>query len=178
MSFKQYTFQGASAAGAITVTGAAVGDRVVAILGQSRGQNYYAPVVASAFESRVSVINQIQQTGTGLQDYTFLVVLETQDVAAVAAAGSAQGDAAALSEGFNVVSAADGTKGVVLPTAALGKRVEVKNAAGSTLKIYPASGAAINAVAADGAYSIATVTSVVLVATSTTQWYSIPLVAS
>lgn len=99
-------------------------------------------------------------------------------MAAVTAAGSAQGDAAALSEGFNVVSGADGTTGVVLPTAAIGKRVEVKNAAGSTLKIYPATGAAINAIAADGAYSIATVTSVVLVATSTTQWYSIPLVAS
>lgn len=178
MAFKQYTFTGASAAGAITLTGAAVGDRVVAVLGQSRGQNYYAPVVSSAFESRITVINQIQQAGTGLQDYVFLVILETQDVAAVTATGSAQGDAAALSEGFNVVSGADGTKGVILPTAAIGKRVEVKNAAGSTLKIYPATGAAINAISANGAYSIATVTTSILVATSTTQWYSIPLVAS
>lgn len=178
MAFKQYTFSGASAAGAITITGAAVGDRVVAVLGQSRGQHYYAPVVSSAFESRITVANQIQQAATGLQDHVFLVVLETQDVAAVAAAGSVQGDAAALSEGFNVVSGADATKGVILPTAAIGKVVEVKNTAAAALKIYPATGAAINAVAANGAYSITNLTTTRLVATSTTQWYSIPLVAS
>jgi hypothetical protein len=99
-------------------------------------------------------------------------------VAAVAAAGSTQGDAAALAEGINVVSAADGSKGVILPTAVAGMVIIVKNTAAGALKIYPATGGAINAVAANGAYSITNLTSSLLVASSTTQWYSVPLVAS
>ena len=99
-------------------------------------------------------------------------------VAAVAAAGTNQATAAALAEGLNVVSAADGTKGVRLPTAVAGAVVIVKNTAAGALLIYPATGGAINAVAANGSYSITNVTSTMLVASSTTQWYSVPLVAS
>jgi len=99
-------------------------------------------------------------------------------VAAVAAAGANQGNAAALSEGLNVVSAADGTKGVRLPTAVAGAVVIVKNTAAGALLIYPATGGAINAVAANGSYSITNLTSTMLVASSATQWYSVPLVAS
>lgn len=99
-------------------------------------------------------------------------------VAAVAATGSAQGDAAALAEGLNVVSAADGTKGVVLPTAVAGMVVIVKNTAAAALKIYPATGGTVNALSANAAYSITNLTSTLLVASSATQWYSVPLVAS
>lgn len=99
-------------------------------------------------------------------------------VAAVAAAGANQGNAAALSEGLNVVSAADGAKGVRLPTAVAGTVVIVKNTAAAALKIYPASGAAVNAVAANGSYDITNLTSTMLVASSATQWYSVPLAAS
>lgn len=99
-------------------------------------------------------------------------------VAAVAAAGANQGNAAALSEGLNVVSAADGTKGVRLPTAVAGMVVIVKNTVAAALKIYPATGGAINAIAANGDYSITNLTSTMLVASSATQWYSVPLAAS
>lgn len=99
-------------------------------------------------------------------------------VAAVAAAGANQGNAAALAEGLNVVSAADGTKGVRLPTAVAGAVVIVKNTAAGALLIYPATGGAINAVAANSAYSITNLTSTMLVASSATQWFSVPLVAS
>ena len=98
-------------------------------------------------------------------------------VAAVAAAGSGQGDAAALSFGINVVSAADGTKGVILPVAEAGAIVIIKNTASAILKIYPATGGAINAVAANGAFSTtANPVPLVLFATSATQWYTLPLV--
>ena len=99
-------------------------------------------------------------------------------VTAVAAAGTNQATAAALAEGLNVVSAADGTKGVKLPTAVAGAVAIVKNTAAGALLIYPATGAAINAVAVNGSYSITNLTSTMLVASSTTQWYSVPLVAS
>jgi hypothetical protein len=99
-------------------------------------------------------------------------------VAVVEAAGANQGNAAALSEGLNVVSAADGTKGVRLPTAVAGAVVIVKNTVAQILKIYPATGGAINAVSANGSLNIAASTSVILVASSATQWYSVPLLPS
>lgn len=100
-------------------------------------------------------------------------------VSTVAAAGTNQGTAAALSEGINVVTGADDTKGVVLPTAVAGMVIIVKNTvSGKTLKVYPASGAAVNAVAANGSYDLGSVLSTLLVASSATQWYSVPLVAS
>jgi hypothetical protein len=99
-------------------------------------------------------------------------------VTAAAAAGSTQANATALAEGLNVVSGADATKGVVLPTAVAGATVIVKSTAGAVLKIYPATGGTINALSANGALSIAASTSVMLVASSTTQWYSLPLLAS
>ena len=98
--------------------------------------------------------------------------------ATVAATGSAQGDAAAVTSGFTLVSAADGTKGVVLPAAAAGLVCIIKTNAAAALKIYPASGDAINALSANAAYSITNVTSTVLVAYDSTTWYSVPLVAS
>lgn len=99
-------------------------------------------------------------------------------VAAVTPTGSAQGDAAALYEGYNAVSGADATKGVILPTAAVGMRVEIKNVTAAILKIYPATGGAINGLSANAALSIAASTTTILTATSTTQWYSHPLLAS
>jgi len=99
-------------------------------------------------------------------------------VTAAAAAGTTQANATALAEGLNVVSAADGTKGVRLPTAVAGATVIVKNTAAGALLIYPATGAAINAISANGSYSITNLTSTMLVASSATQWYSVPLAAS
>jgi hypothetical protein len=98
----------------------------------------------------------------------------------VAATGSAQADAAALSPGFNLATDADAAKGVILPAAAPGLVVIVKNAdaANAVLKVYPATGDAINAIAANGAYSMAAKTCMMLVAYDSTTWYTLPLLAS
>lgn len=93
-----------------------------------------------------------------------------------AATGSAQGDAAALTEGINYVTGADGTKGVIL-TAKMNVAY-ILNPAGSALKVYPESGAAINAGAANAALSVPTVTGCVLVRISSILWMSIPKVPS
>lgn len=100
--------------------------------------------------------------------------------ATVAAAGSVQGDAAAVATGFTLVTAADAIKGVILPAAVAGLVCIIKNAdaANAILKIYPATGDAINAIAANSALSIAAKTSVILVAYDATTWYSVPLLPS
>lgn len=99
----------------------------------------------------------------------------------VAATGSSNTDAASLGYGFVLVTGADAAKGVILPNAAPGTMIIVKNAdaANAVLKVYPDSGAAINALTATtGAFSMAAKTSCIFVAYSATQWYSVPLVAS
>lgn len=97
----------------------------------------------------------------------------------VAAAGSNQSNAAALSDGFNLVSAADGTKGVKLPAAVAGRVVIIKNnTSAQTLKVWPSSGDAINAVTVDSNDTMAGLTAMMLVAYDATTWYSIPLLAS
>jgi predicted RecA/RadA family phage recombinase len=98
----------------------------------------------------------------------------------VAAAGSVQGDAAALAEGFNLVTAADDTKGVLLPSAVAGMVVIVKSSVSNKiLKVWPATGDAINAIAANSAMSLASGPTVAMfVAYDATTWYSLPLLPS
>jgi predicted RecA/RadA family phage recombinase len=100
--------------------------------------------------------------------------------ATVAAAGSDQTDAAAIAEGFTLVTAANATKGVKLPAAAAGKVCIVKNsdAANAVLKVYPDTDDAINALAANAALAMAAKTSALLVAYDATTWYTVPLLPS
>lgn len=100
-------------------------------------------------------------------------------VSAVTAAGSVIGDAAQLSQGLNVVTGADGTKGVILPTAVPGMQVIVKGVTAGVLKVWPKTGATINALSASAAMSLASgATPAIFVASSSTQWYTIPLLPS
>jgi len=106
----------------------------------------------------------------------------TLPVAAVAAAGSSNTDAAAISA-YGVVHAtgADGTKGVKLPAAAAGKVIVIKNsdAANAILKVYPDTGDKINSgTATTGSLNMAAKTSAVLVALDATDWFSVPLLPS
>ena len=68
-----------------------------------------------------------------------------QPVSAVAAAGTNLATAAALSAGINVVSGADGTKGVALPTAVAGTTIMVySSAATNGLVVYANTSDTIN----------------------------------
>lgn len=106
----------------------------------------------------------------------------TVSVEELAAAGSAQGDAGtmAATTTFCHATGADGTKGIKLPAAAAGRAVIVKNsdAANAILKVYPATGDAINAIAANSALSMAAKTSALFVAIDATTWFTLPLLPS
>jgi len=94
--------------------------------------------------------------------------------AAVSAAGTTQGTATALVSNINnvtVVTAA--AAGVILPTAVAGMRILVRNSdSADTLSIYPATGGTINALAANAAFTLAAGSTIELMATTTTQWYT------
>ncbi|HYH63686.1 MAG TPA: hypothetical protein VD866_03215 [Urbifossiella sp.] len=98
----------------------------------------------------------------------------TAPVTAVAAAGSAQGDAAALSDGLNVVSGADGTKGVILPEAVAGRRVSVYTSdATNGLKVYPATGDDVNDGTTNAAVTIEGKTHSIFEAVDDTTWAAV-----
>lgn len=68
---------GHSGAGACTVTGAAVGDRVISVFGApTAGGALVAKLPGTDFESVVTVINQVQQlVATDLSASTFVFLL-------------------------------------------------------------------------------------------------------
>jgi hypothetical protein len=102
------------------------------------------------------------------------------NVAKPAAAGSTRADATALTASFSWVTAADATKGVVLPAPTAGRVIAVKNddTANAVLKVYAPGSAQINSVAGSTAFSMAAKTACFFVAYDTTDWFSIPLAAS
>ena len=102
------------------------------------------------------------------------------NVAKPAAAGSTRADATALTASFNWVTAADAAKGVVLPAPTAGRVVVIKNddTANAILKVYAPGSAQINGVAGSTAFSMAAKTAGFFVAYDTTDWFSVPLVAS
>ena len=106
----------------------------------------------------------------------------TLPVAAVVAAGTDNTNATAIAA-YGVVhaTAADGTKGVKLPTAAAGKVVVVKNsdAANAILKVYPGASDKINSgTATTGALSMAAKTAAMFIAIDDVDWFTVPLLPS
>lgn len=97
----------------------------------------------------------------------------------VAAAGTTAANGGALPKtGFVLVSAADATKGVTLPSAVAGYQLVIKNSAAAVLKVWPATGDAVNAGAVDAVFSCPASTSFVITAYDATTWYTTPLVPS
>ena len=96
-----------------------------------------------------------------------------RSIAVPAAAGTNQATATNLTTDFNAVTAADGTKGVELPVAVAGMSITVINTdTAQDLKVYPATGAAINAIAANSALVLPAGHAATFAASSTTQWYT------
>lgn len=94
--------------------------------------------------------------------------------AAVSAAGTTQGTATGLVSNINNVTVvATGAAGVRLPTAVAGMRILVRNSdSADILSIYPATGGTINALAVNAAFTLAPGSTIELMATTATQWYT------
>ena len=131
--------------------------------------------------TETDIITQLSKSPGATRDAAIAADVTYMQVnASVAAAGSTLTDAAQLLPGVTVVSAADGTKGVKLPaTPVAGTVVIVKGTAAAVLKVWPDAAATINAIGANGALSMTTgAMPSFFIASSLTQWYTIPLVAS
>lgn len=91
-------------------------------------------------------------------------------VGSLAAAGTTQGTATALQKHMNVVTTATGgsADGVITPTLNPGEEMWVVNASAATVKVYPVSGAAFNALAANTSISLTTGQRMLIKAQTTT----------
>lgn len=121
------------------------------------------------------VMTAAAQTIGGAKTFSTMPIIPT---ATVAAAGTVQGDAAAITTGFTLVSGADDAAGVRLPTAAAGLVCIIKVGDGADLKVWPATGDAINGLGANNALTVVDDVCFALVAYDATTWYTLPLLPS
>ena len=92
--------------------------------------------------------------------------------AAVTAGTNAQGQGA-LTTDFNVITTATANpSGVTLPTATTGRRIYVVNRGANAINVYPATGGAIDGLAANASIQIPVNGVMFFNASSATQWYS------
>lgn len=98
------------------------------------------------------------------------LAFDPTNIASLAAAGSAQGSAAAIVDDITNVTGADGTKGVVLPLAAAGDVRVVYNNSTSALLVYPNTSDDINDGSANASISMAAKTVATFRALDATTW--------
>ena len=90
-----------------------------------------------------------------------------------AAAGTNQATGTAITVDVNMVTGADGTKGVTLPASVVGKEITILNTnASNALKVYPPVSSQINALGVNASYSVAAGQEVVFRCSSTVLWYA------
>lgn len=103
-------------------------------------------------------------------------------VSTIAATGSNQATGNTLVLGFNLVTGADGTKGVTLPVAGTGvygvPLVVFNNTSNQTLKIYPPVGGTINELSANTNYAQVNYASVEYIPFNSITYYTVPKTAS
>jgi hypothetical protein len=96
----------------------------------------------------------------------------------IAAAGTTAANGTKVVNRNQVVTAADGTKGVTLPSAVPGSFIFLYNSVAAVLKVWPATGEFINALAQDTNIAMAASTSAVFVCGVSGKWFTIPVVPS
>lgn len=121
----------------------------------------------------MALASHLAQIGFGSRDADFLG--DTQ-ASGIAAAGTTQGAATALTASINAVSTATGgvNDAVLLPSALTFKptAIVVRNDSGATIQVFPASGEGINSLAANTALNITNTNARVFFKLNTAQWVS------
>ena len=122
-------------------------------------------------------------TGGTATNTTLVTPTHTLTAATIAAAGDGITNATAINSASGaliLVTGADATKGIQLPTTAAGKYYFIKNAdaANAILKVWPQVNSTINAIAANSSLDMAAKTAAILVAYNSTAWYSFSLLPS
>lgn len=109
----------------------------------------------SVARMRAELARQTMTNVTVSSDSTFQSGLILADVGTLAADGTTAQNPAAIANHVTMVTAADGTKGVQLPSASIGEIYLIANTvANQTLKLYPSTGSYFNGLGQDVAVSL------------------------
>lgn len=122
-------------------------------------------------------VNVTQTAAALIAAFNAAIVPDSNTVTAVAAAGTTQGTATALtltSGTSNYFTITSGTGGVILPAAVAGTIVEINSEIASNVNVYPVSGGFIEFGAVNVPYVLAPDASVRLVSFATGTWTPIP----
>lgn len=136
-------------------------------LGSSRGTDHAEYTLLELQEKTVKITGDVTCANVTVSSYHIRSVNGS-----VAAAGTIQADATALTKEINVVSTVNVGSGVILPSAVAGMVIIVNNISANALNVYPAIGASINGGAANTAYTHAAGSSLQYYSVSDTQWYT------
>lgn len=138
-------------------------------------------VRAGIFNKLVDALNTLFPTSTKLSVATLAVTNPIiQSVGTVAAAGTNQATAGAITAETTIVTAADDAKGVILPNVYVGACYKIySTVVTKALKIYPASGEKLNGGTADASVTITPVSGatggVICIYKTTGDWYVYPI---
>lgn len=110
------------------------------------------------------------QTVAGIKTFSSMPRIPIN--AGVTALGNAIGNAAAVAEGFTVVTGADANLAVKLPEAVAGAKVILKSVTAAVLKVFPAVNDAINAAAANAVFNMPASTCCEFTAIDGVTWYT------
>ena len=91
----------------------------------------------------------------------------------VAAAGTTQGDATALTKTVNMITTATANQGVKLPTAAAGLTIKIINTTAVTIVVYPNTSDVIDGGTVNVGVNLSPYSSVELVAQDAVEWYRV-----
>ncbi len=152
------------------------GDDTLTITNAAHG-GAYTYTMPNAGASANFVMSEGAATVNGAKTFGTMPIIPT---ATVAGAGTIIGDAAAIVTGFTLATGGNNIVGIGLPAAVAGLVCIVKNNAADIMKVWPNDGTAdsINAAAANLQFDMAAWTSAMFVCLNTTNWYTVPLVAS
>ena len=170
-----FEFPKAASDGGMAVGSIAYWDDSAKVATGTAGSNAYIGKVETTAATSATVVRvQMESMANASGSVGFGVVPS----ATVAASGTGSGDSP-IAIGFTLVSAANGTKAITLPTAAAGKVCIVKNNVAANLLVFPATADKINGgTATSGSLTMAGLTCAMFVAYDATDWYSLPLLPS
>lgn len=106
-------------------------------------------------------------------DLTLTGSLTKSVAGTVAAAGTTQGDATALTKTLNMITTATANQGVKLPTAAAGLTIKVINTTAVTIKVYPNTSDVIDGGTVNVGVNLSPYSSVEFVAQDAVDWYRV-----
>jgi hypothetical protein len=167
------SFGGSSTIPVVTVNGkglvtAASTAAVVAPAGTLTGTALASGVVSSSLTS-LGTLSGLSVSGNATIGANFIRSVAT----GLTSSGTTQGTALALIKDINVVSTVAASSGVSLPTATAGMTVIVMNKGANTLLVYPPTGAAIDSLATNVAFTLPVGARLMFIASTATQWDSL-----